>query len=278
MPIFEQITRKVGLALGSGVARGLAHIGVLKVLEEARIPIDMIAGTSIGALVGACYARDGKISRAEEAALKVGWKEFARLLYPNLVSMRKGLIHSKRVEEMLHYLIGNAQFSDLLLPLATVATDIHTGEEIVSKTGSVIDAVRASISIPAVFVPVKLDGRCLVDGGVTNPVPSDVVRAMGADIVIAVNVLTDPRRQTANPMPKHDPVEPPNLLNTLIQSMYIMEHEITKLKIPIADVTIVPSVGHLEAHEFFRAKEAIEAGISATLDKSPQIQNLIVNQ
>jgi NTE family protein len=275
MPLFKQKNIKVGLALGSGVARGLAHIGVLKVLEEAQVPIDMIAGTSIGALVGACYARDGKISRAEEAALKVGWREFARLLYPNLASMRKGLIHSKRVEEMLRYLIGDAQFKDLLLPLAAVATDIHTGEEVVIKTGLVIDAVRASISIPAVFVPVKLDGRCLVDGGVTNPVPADVVRAMGADIVIAVNVLTDPSRQTANPMPKRGSLEPPNLLNTLIQSMYIMEHEITKLKIPIADVTIVPSVGHLEAHEFFRAKEAIEAGIKAATDKLPQIQKLL---
>jgi NTE family protein len=267
MPLFKQKILKVGLALGSGVARGLAHIGVLKVLEEAHIPINMIAGTSIGALVGACYARDGKISRAEEAALKVGWREFARLLYPNLVSMRKGLIHSKRVEEMLRYLIGDAQFKDLLLPLA--------GEEVVIKTGLVIDAVRASISIPAVFVPVKLDGRCLVDGGVTNPVPADVVRAMGADIVIAVNVLTDPRRQTANPMPKRGSLEPPNLLNTLIQSMYIMEHEITKLKMPIVDVNIVPSVGHLEAHEFFRAKEAIEAGIKAATDKLPQIQKLL---
>jgi NTE family protein len=275
MPLFKQKILKVGLALGSGVARGLAHIGVLKVLEEAHIPINMIAGTSIGALVGACYARDGKISRAEEAALKVGWREFARLLYPNLVSMRKGLIHSKRVEEMLRYLIGDAQFKDLLLPLAAVATDIHTGEEVVIKTGLVIDAVRASISIPAVFVPVKLDGRCLVDGGVTNPVPADVVRAMGADIVIAVNVLTDPRRQTANPMPKRGSLEPPNLLNTLIQSMYIMEHEITKLKMPIVDVNIVPSVGHLEAHEFFRAKEAIEAGIKAATDKLPQIQKLL---
>jgi NTE family protein len=275
MPLFKQKILKVGLALGSGVARGLAHIGVLKVLEEAHIPINMIAGTSIGALVGACYARDGKISRAEEAALKVGWREFARLLYPNLVSMRKGLIHSKRVEEMLRYLIGDAQFKDLLLPLAAVATDIHTGEEVVIKTGLVIDAVRASISIPAVFVPVKLDGRCLVDGGVTNPVPADVVRAMGADIVIAVNVLTDPSRQTANPMPKRGSLEPPNLLNTLIQSMYIMEHEITKLKMPIVDVNIVPSVGHLEAHEFFRAKEAIEAGIKAATDKLPQIQKLL---
>jgi len=198
---------KIGLALGSGAARGLAHIGALKALIEEGISIDMLAGSSMGALVGACFARNGKITDLEEIVLKTDWRRLAQLADPNLALFFKGVIHGKKVKELLRTLIGDAEFKDLKIPLAVVATDVNTGEEVVIKEGSVIEAVRASISIPAIFMPVKLKNRFLIDGGIVNPVPVKVVKNMGAMFVIACNVMHDPaKRRSSSParMKKQD--------------------------------------------------------------------------
>ena len=189
MKFFDREKPKIGLALGSGAARGLAHIGVLKALKEKNIFVDMIAGSSMGALVGACYAKNGEITDIEEIVLKMDWKQLARLADPNLTLLFKGVIHGKKVKELLKTIIGDVKFKDLKIPLAVVATDVNTGEEIVIKEGSVIEAVRASISIPAIFMPVKLNSRFLIDGGIVNPVPVNVVKDMGATFVIACNVI-----------------------------------------------------------------------------------------
>ena len=189
MKFFDREKPKIGLALGSGAARGLAHIGVLKALKEKNIFVDMIAGSSMGALVGACYAKNGEITDIEEIVLKMDWKQLARLADPNLTLLFKGVIHGKKVKELLKTIIGDVRFKDLKIPLAVVATDVNTGEEIVIKEGSVIEAVRASISIPAIFMPVKLNSRFLIDGGIVNPVPVNVVKDMGATFVIACNVI-----------------------------------------------------------------------------------------
>ena len=180
---------KIGLALGSGAARGLAHIGVLKALKEEGVSIDIIAGSSMGALIGACYAREGEIKIFEEIILRIDWKQLARLADPNLALLFKGIIHGKKVKEFLRTLIGDIQFKDLKIPLAIVTTDVNTGEEVIIKEGSVIEAVRASISIPAIFMPVKSKNRFLMDGGIVNPVPVSVVKDMGATFVIACNVI-----------------------------------------------------------------------------------------
>ena len=192
---FFKKKNKVGLALGSGAARGLAHIGVLKLLKEKNIPIDMIAGSSMGALIGACYARRGEITDLEEIVLKIDWKQLAQLADPNLALFFKGVIHGRKVKELLKAVIGNVEFKDLKIPLAVVATDVNTGDEVVMKEGSVIDAVRASISIPAIFMPVKLRDRFLIDGGIVNPVPVSVVKNMGAAFVIACNVIHKPQKR-----------------------------------------------------------------------------------
>jgi len=186
---------KIGLALGSGAARGLAHIGVLKALEEENIPIEMIAGSSMGALVGACYASKGKITDLEEIAFKTGWKRLAQLADPNLTLLFKGIIHGEKVKELLKTLLGDIEFKDLKIPLAVVTTDVNTGDEVIIKEGSVIEAVRASISIPAIFMPVKFKHRFLMDGGIVNPVPVSVVKGMGATLVIACNVIHKPQRR-----------------------------------------------------------------------------------
>jgi NTE family protein len=274
---FRRRTPKIGLALGSGAARGLAHIGVLKALKEVDIPIDIVAGTSMGAMIGACFAKDGEISAVEEVALKTGWRQLAHLLDPKLAFLKKGLIHGQRIEELLHSLIGDAEFRDLKIPFATVATDINTGQEVVTRKGSVIDAVRASISIPGIFVPVALEGKCLVDGGLVNPVPTDVLWDMGARFVIAVNVLIEPpkSRHAAHLPGVSGKAEVPNIFNTLLQSLYIMEHEIMKQRIMKADIIISPDVSHIEAFEFHRGEEAILEGYKAASNALPRLQWLI---
>ena len=180
---------KIGLALSGGAARGIAHIGVLKALEEESIPIDMIAGTSVGALIGACYAQKRGCAALEELALGGDWKKVARLADIYLILLGKGFIHEQRIKSILNSIIGDVKFEDLEIPLAVVAADVQNMEEVVISKGPVVEAVRASISMPVMFPPAKWGKRYLIDGGVVNPLPVHVVRDMGAKIVIAVNVL-----------------------------------------------------------------------------------------
>ena len=202
-------TSKVGLALSGGAARGLAHIGVLKALEEEAIPIDMIAGVSAGAMIGACYAKERNAVILEEIALGIDWKKLARLFDLNLISLGKGFVQGQRVKALLGSIIGNTKFEDLGIPLAVVAADVQSMEEIIINKGPVIEAVRASISMPVILTPVKWRNRFLIDGGVVNPMPVDVVRSMGAEIVIAVNVLAiAQRREREEPIRKEAKVEP----------------------------------------------------------------------
>jgi len=178
---------KFGLALGGGSARGLAHVGVIQVLEAYHIPIDIIAGTSIGSVVGSLYAAGASINQLEEAALSM--KKSTTLFLIDLALPHSGLISGKRIEEMLSDLaLEDKTFDNLEIPFATVATDVESGAKVILNQGKVIDAVRASISIPGIFTPVKYQDYYLVDGGVVDPVPVDVVQMMGADIIIAVSL------------------------------------------------------------------------------------------
>ena len=325
MRIFKKKKLKIGLALGSGAARGLAHIGVLKALIEEGISIDYISGSSIGALVGAYFASKGEVATLEEMILGIDWKKLARLIDPNLVFMLKGLIHGQKIKELLQVIIGDVEFKDLKIPLVVVATDVNTGEEVIIKEGSVIEAVRASISMPAIFMPVKYGRRFLIDGGVVNPVPAGIVRNMGATFVIACNVtqkLKNKRMQVhkkktsklisksqvkkdvnslngrvnkiiqkmnfkdfwkvfatfqgkaQNKAKRIDP-NTPNIFEVLIQSVYLMEYEIAKLKAKEADIVITPDVGILKVLDFYHRKEAITKGLEATKRMLPNIHKLI---
>jgi len=177
--------QKIGLALGSGSARGLAHIGVIHALEEAGIEVDCIAGTSIGALIGSVYA-SGKLEALEKVYLGFDWKKIAYFF--DIVFPKSGLIDGKKVADFVREYIHAESIENLPLPFQAVATDIMTGEEVCIDQGDVIEAVRASISVPGVFTPIQKNGRTLVDGGLVNPVPVSTVRSMGADIVIAVDL------------------------------------------------------------------------------------------
>jgi NTE family protein len=176
---------RIGLALGSGSARGLAHIGVIRAIEEAGIPIHCIAGTSMGALIGAVHAA-GKLDELEATFQAFDWKK--TLSFFDVVLPKSGLLDGAKISELVRDHVRAETLEALLKPFNAVATDIASGEEVVIASGDVIEAVRASISVPGIFTPVRSGERVLVDGGLTNPVPVSVARAMGADIVIAVDL------------------------------------------------------------------------------------------
>ncbi|MBP1657585.1 MAG: patatin [Bacteroidetes bacterium] len=175
----------IGLALGSGSARGLAHIGVIRALRESDIPVDVVAGTSIGALIGAAYA-SGRLDTLEEAFRSFDWKRIGSLFDP--IFPRSGLISGKKITDFLAAHVCTERLEDLPIPFCAIAADIATGEEIRMRDGDILGAVRASISVPGILTPVLRDGRLLVDGGIVDPVPVSAVRAMGADLVIAVDL------------------------------------------------------------------------------------------
>jgi NTE family protein len=179
--------KRVGLALGGGGARGMAHVGVIRVLERAEIPIDCIAGTSVGSLVGAAYAAGLRDGRLTQMALNVRWRDLARLVWP-----RQGIVSFDKMETFLAGVMSDPDFGDLDIPYAAVAADLSTGEVVVLRQGRVARAVRASCSIPGIVTPVEIDGRLLIDGGVVNNLPISVVRELGADVVIAVGLGRPP--------------------------------------------------------------------------------------
>ncbi len=218
--------KKVGLALSGGAARGIAHVGVLRVLAKEKIPIDFIAGTSAGAIVGAAYASHRDTDRLTEDALAANWTKMATLIDPILA--KSGLIKGKKILSLISAFIGgNVDFTGLKIPFACVATDIDTGEEVVIDKGLVPEALRASISLPGIFAVVKRGERYLVDGGLTTPVPVEVVRRMGADIVIAVNVNPDVTSRMGKAYKQRvNAHKEPNLIQVMTQSFYITSYTV----------------------------------------------------
>ncbi|MFC2016180.1 patatin-like phospholipase family protein [Chloroflexota bacterium] len=267
---------KVGLALGSGAARGLAHIGILEVLDKEGIPIDMIAGTSIGAVIGVLYAQQKDTGRIKNLALDLSSKRFTFLLDPGLA--KTGLIRGRRIENTLRSVIGDIEFGDLRIPLACVATDINSGEEVVIEQGLVWRAVRVSASIPAIFTVAKWEGRYLVDGTLVNPVPVSVLKNMGADFIIAVNVIpeisTIDRTHWTGRGRLEEPREP-NIISIIMQSIYIGAHSMAKASLEGADIVIEPRVAHINPADFGQIEECILQGEWAAQNSIPDIKSHI---
>ncbi len=176
--------KKIGLALGGGVARGVTHLGVLSALEEAGIPIDCVAGTSAGSLIGAIYCSGYGLERALEVASHMSWWKIARPVWPS-----QGFLSFTRLERFLVMELGDLSFTDLKIPYAAVAADIDSGKEVVLCEGRLAPAVRASCSVPGVITPIKVDGRRLVDGSIANTLPVSAARNLGADYVIGVDIF-----------------------------------------------------------------------------------------
>jgi len=260
---------KIGLALGSGGAKGLSHIGVLKVLEAAEIDIDYIAGSSIGALVGAYYAAHPSLKDLEELVFSFNKRKGFMLFDPVL---RGGLIRGNKIEKFISEMLEGATFKSLRIPFWAVATDFITAEEVVISKGNLVKAVRASISVPAVFKPIGYEGRILADGGLSDPVPASVVRTMGADVVIAVNVdgkFVDSASKA------------PSLVQTPMHSVGILQQNLTLQSLQTADVIIsptLPSMGFVGWNYFFdtdKAQQIIKSGEDAAQVILPGLRRII---
>ncbi len=250
---------KVGLALGSGAARGLAHIGVLQALEENRIIPHYIAGSSIGAVVGALYAAGVTPKMMEGLALNLDMKRYYDVMVP-----RTGFIQGKKIEELVKLLTQDKDFDDLSIPLTVTAVDLKKCKLVELNKGKVHEGVRASISIPGIFTPVQQGEYLLVDGGLLARVPVDTVKKMGADVVIGVDVgFRGEHRQ------------PINILEIILQSLEVMELELLKVNVQHGDVIIYPSVNDIHPFYFDKVDECIEEGKRATLEAMERIKQLI---
>ena len=247
---------KIGLALGGGGARGIAHLGVWQRLRELGVPIHCIAGTSIGAIAGAIIAA-GRVDEALAWCKMSSWKKLPELLFDRPTI--KALMAGRRIEDKLRQIIAIESFADLITPYAAVATDLNTGEAVVMREGALISAVRASMSIPGVFSPVEREGRVLVDGGLVNPLPVSACRALGADVVIAVDVnpLEDPSAAK--------PFEQLNITDVLLKSFGIFNYELTRRELAVnkPDMLIRPAVGQVLALDFRRVGPLVEIGRQA---------------
>ncbi|MCW8837039.1 MAG: patatin-like phospholipase family protein [Rhodospirillales bacterium] len=304
-PPFPHRSRPViGLALGSGMARGFAHIGALKALDEAGIIPDVVVGTSMGAVVGGAYLA-GKLHAVEEWATSLTSRSLWRQLD---FSFTSGLVDGARLTRMLHEGVGGIRFSELDKPFICVAADLINGREVWLREGRVSRAIRASFSLPGAFKPVKIGGRWLVDGAMVNPVPVSVCHALGADVVIAVNVNGDLLgKKRYNHESETDPgslsfaleqaddagagerllgmakrvvgasTEAPVMFRVMAASLNILLDRIARSRLAgdPADVNVIPRLGHIGLMEFHRAKEIIEEGYKAAQRSAERIKDSI---
>lgn len=257
----DRRTPKIGLALGSGGARGFAHIGVLKVLEAHNISVDLVAGSSMGSLIGALYCNGIEPGMMEKLAVNLKRKHWLDPIVPNM-----GLVAGEKIKQLVRLLTHQKNLEQLTTPLAVVATDIETGEKVVFREGPIDQAVRASISIPGIFVPEKVGDRVLVDGGVVDRVPVSVVREMGADIVIAVDVAQYEIKMKVR-----------SIFDVIAQAIDVMEREILRHQILSADLIIRPQVGQYSSISYTDVEEIVAEGERTALEQIEAIQSLIAD-
>jgi NTE family protein len=303
----------VGLVLGSGSARGWAHIGVIRSLMQAGVPIDYVAGASIGAFVGAAFCA-GQIDLLAEEVLRLDWRRMASML--DFALPRTGLLAGEKITAFIRHLVHDRTIEELSLPFCAVATSLRTGREIWLRHGSTVEAVRASLSLPGIFTPVRHGTLWLVDGGLANPVPVTVCRAMGAEVVIAVNlnadILSPPHRSTkkkeqdAHPqrdqrlrqtfqrywqeqgerfrqrllVPRRSGEGPLSIFEVLLYSVHVMQDRITRQRLAAdpPEVQITPSLRHIQLWEFHRAEEAIAEGERAAQALLPTIRESLAQE
>ncbi|MCL6445694.1 MAG: patatin-like phospholipase family protein [Alicyclobacillus sp.] len=246
---------RVGIALGSGGAKGFAHVGVLKALEEAGIQIDIVTGSSMGGLVAGFYATGMTPDFMDKFACSIRWRHWVDFTVPRL-----GLIAGDKVFQMVKLLTRSRSIEQADKALAIVATELLTRRRVVWKTGLIADAVRASISIPGVFVPYVHKDGIFVDGGVLDRVPVEAARELGADFVIAVDVATAPKGHA-----------PESMMDVILQSLDMMQDFAYSQRSPTADIYIEPMLSHVGTSHFHKAREAIDAGYAAGTVAVPEI-------
>src|ERR1035438_5862475 len=247
----------IGLALGGGFARGMAHIGVLKVLEEERIPVRIVAGTSVGALIGAVYCSGLSVEELEKVAHSCRFTTFARWTVS-----RYGFASNDRMVSFLTRVLKVKTFEDLRIPLGVIATDFNTGKGVVFHSGSIIDPVRASCAYPGMFLPVNIRGRWLVDGMLSYPVPTRPLRDMGAERVLAVHLKGQWSKDSA----------PRNLFDVIGQSFAIAQDMMSHLWRGAADVIVEPDVAGFAYDDFKHARDLIRCGEVAMRQALPEVR------
>jgi NTE family protein len=247
----------IGIALGGGFARGIAHIGVLRVLEEEGIPVRVVTGTSVGALIGACYCSGLSIEDMEEVARNTRFTTFARWTLS-----RFGFASNDRMVSFLTRTLKVKTFEEMCIPLGVTATDFNTGEGVVFHSGSIIDPVRASCAYPGMFLPVEIRGRYLVDGMLSHPVPTRPLREMGADRVIAVHLKGT---WSSGGAPRH-------LFDVIGQSFAIAQDAMSSLWRSAADIVVEPDVAGFGYDDFKRSPELIRAGEIAMRQALPEVR------
>ena len=293
----------VGLALGSGAALGLAHIGVIKVLEREGIPIDIIAGSSMGALLGIFWGYGMSAKDLENVAQGFASKQ-SLLKLVDITIPKSGIFTGRRVTKFLTHNLGNATFRDLKIPVKVTAVDYLRREVVVLDEGPLVDAIRASVSIPAVFEPVKIYGRWMIDGGVLDPVPVDVLTQAGVRKVIAVNTLPSPENihkkyselaqdweQLLNKMQQRRGLNlgfrlrrawrdwvNPNIVDVIMHTMQAMEFELAEVGCAQADVVLPPTVPRINWYEFYHLDQLIQRGVEETEAHLPEIKKLVFEQ
>jgi NTE family protein len=247
----------IGVALGGGFARGIAHVGVLKVLEEEGIPVRVIAGTSVGALIGAAYCSGLSIEELRHVAESCRFTTFARWTVS-----RYGFATNDRMVTFLNRILKVKTFEELRIPLGITATDFNTGDGVVFHSGSIIDPVRASCAYPGMFLPVNIRGRWLVDGMLSHPVPTRPLREMGAERVLAVHLKG---RWTKNGAPRH-------LFDVIGQSFAIAQDMMSHVWRGAADIVVEPDVDGFAYDDFKRAGDLIQAGEDAMRKALPEVR------
>jgi len=253
---------KLGLALGGGFARGIAHIGVLRVFEEQEIPIDFIAGTSVGALIAATYASGTSLHEMERQGIETRFHDFGRWTLS-----RMGMASNDRLEHYLHKFTTAQFFSELKIPLSIVATDIISGKSVHFTEGELGPAIRASCAYPGLFLPVQHQGRTLVDGFLTETVPAEAAREMGADIVVGVHL---------EPGLIESP--PRNTIEVISRSFSIIQTAAAQLWHTDVDVLIEPEVHHILWDEFVKTPQLVVAGEEAARAALPKIRQALTRE
>ncbi|MFQ5695597.1 MAG: patatin-like phospholipase family protein [Terriglobia bacterium] len=256
---FRRTPRRLGLALSGGFARGLSHIGVLRVLEENGIPVHFLAGTSIGGLIAGAYASGARLDAIAAAAHRVRWKDFGQWTLS-----RMGLASNKRMEALVRRIFRALRFEDLKIPLAIVATDLKAAEPVVFTSGRLVPAVRASCAYPGLFLPVEHEGKLLADGALVAPVPTNAVRALGADVVLAVHLDCIDTE-----------TEPKTMVDVLSRSLGIAARSSEPVWRKQADLVIEPEVNDYRWDSFEQASELIAAGEQAMRDVLPRLEKLL---
>lgn len=267
-PALSQRAPRIGLALGGGAAKGFAHVGVIAVLEEAGLRPDYVVGTSAGSLVAALYASGKSSAELQKTAMSM---EEAAITDWMLPLVGRGVFRGDALGRFVNESVGGRLIEDMRIPLGVVATDLGSGQAVLFQRGDTGTAVRASSAVPAVFVPVKINGRDYVDGGLVAPVPVRYARQMGAELVIAVDIST---------APEDSPTK--DTLQILLQTFSIMGKSINQHELREADIVVRPSLVGLKSADFSARQRAIDAGRAAMLAALPalraRLQTVVIAQ